>query len=311
MTEEVSVELLAQRLSVLLVPPEPAIEVNSGREHIPLETVAGRTGEDEIVPQIARVSGPRDEMVDVGPPHLPGAIETSAPLHFQQDRPILPERGPIRAEQELPEILGLPQEPTIRSQVSQEPDPGILRESNHESVEKTKAVGDARAKSHLPALFSILVEEILHGASEGLQLPQRHVAYGAGDFPHQRGAASEAHLRGFTNPAVFDTGLSNEIHDPGLLSGVLPEYSRSVPMRIRFDLTPVVAHEPGRDLLRVDPQGLTRIVPLLHRDVGEGEKEREFVGGREASLVEETLDVGKKVELELLARGAHCLSSLQ
>ncbi len=90
------------------------------RHPVALLAVTPAVCQHEVVTEINRVLGPRDEMIDVAAvaPNRLRAVETFPVLQVHQHRPDRSQRVPFRSEQELPQVQRLSKQSPFKLRTS-------------------------------------------------------------------------------------------------------------------------------------------------------------------------------------------------
>ena len=145
-----------------------------GREAVELAAVAAGVGEDEVVAEVERVAGPRDEVVDDGlAAYGVRAVEAAVPVDLTQEVSHGAERRPVGAEQELVQVR-FAKEGLVPRKVAHEPDPGCLGDVADQLSEQAEAVDRLAVKLDAVSLPDVGVEEVELLGTDGLELPEGH-----------------------------------------------------------------------------------------------------------------------------------------
>jgi hypothetical protein len=173
--------------SLAAVSLQPAIPMDRRCEHVRLGAIAAAVGEHEILRNVAWITRPRDEVVDITLAGAFAAIETEALLRLGKDRTDLCQRLPRLLEHEGFKIAGFADERPIACVLAHVSDPAILGKADDKTLEAAECKGHASEHCNLPATRSNLVNEPDALSADILQIAQRLIPHGLGDCPNHPG----------------------------------------------------------------------------------------------------------------------------
>ena len=154
----------------------PALEIGLAAQQVALAGIAGAVGQHEVMREVARVSRPRNEMIDGGRRRQVAlAIEAPPVLQFPQRFAHLErQRRPIRAEQELRQAHRAAQHRLVLLERQHEPQPLRLCQPTNERSPFTQVARDARQQRDAVGPGAGLVQEPDVLVADSLESPQRH-----------------------------------------------------------------------------------------------------------------------------------------
>ena len=196
----------------------------------------------------------------------------------------------------------------VPRQAADEPDPGGLGHVADEVAETAQAVDRLAVELDAVSLADVGVQEVELVGADGLELPEGH------DLDRPRDVAQEPAPRRLVPSEAGEGALELLVrrghaveHRGSLARGLGEAAGRAFAARHpRQDLPPVQIHELLREVQRVERERLRGVVASLDGQVGQRQEQRELVGGDEAPVGDEALDVEEELDLALgVGRGHH------
>lgn len=154
------------------IPQKPLFQMGFSRHEILFALVAGAVSEHEVVSEIGRIPGPRDEVIHLGRGDRAMAVQTLSVLQIQQGRDHALQSCAIAAEQELLEIGGPAEQVGIGREGLHEPQPFRFCHADDKTVETSQVGADARLEPDASVMNLMAVQELEIAAAQSLQAPE-------------------------------------------------------------------------------------------------------------------------------------------
>ena len=146
-----------------------------GRQHRALRTIASVIRQHEVVAEIDRISGPRNEVIEMAAASdRTAAVEALAVLHFPQHRTERLNIGALRAEQELGQVRRTPE--CRRVEFADVLEPRTPDEFRYQYMKAAKAEGNTGPEFdgvHPRTDGKVHIQEIEWLVADPLKPPQR------------------------------------------------------------------------------------------------------------------------------------------
>ncbi len=164
-----------------------------------------------------------------------------------------------------------------------------------------EAEADARPECDPAVNQFVRVQELQFLSPQGLELEEGHLLRHGGNSPYQGRPRAPITHQDRQGPLLF-AGVPNEVDDRRLLAGVLLQ---DLPRGMRACLPPIQPDQVLGDCREWHMQRRTRVVPHFNGDAGDRQQQRELVGGGEAPLGQQALQIGQELDLCAIARCRH------
>ena len=195
----------------------------------------------------------------------------------------------------------------VPRQAADEPDPGGLGHVADEVAETAQAVDGLAVELDAVTLADVGVQEVELVAADGLELPEGHDLDRPRDLSQEPAPRSLVSSEAGEGPLKLLVRGSHAVEHGGSLARGLGEPAGRAPAARHpgQNLPPVEVDELLREVPRVERQRLGGVVATLDRQVGQRQEQRELVGGDEAPVGDEALDVEEELDLPLGVGRAH------